>query len=634
MNTSYQYGECLMQKEIKKRAGRYGIVAILFGVLLGSVCYNLGYIPQFQLPQSSSLSSFLKTFSNYTELKDFLATNSKTRYPVYYGSLDFLSPAKGQAEAAGNGQYSTTNIQVAGVDEADIVKTDGEYIYLVTGNNVVILRAYPPEQAEVLSKITFSDMYPFEIFVNGDRLAVLGSKSNYPAPYNYPLPSRYYYDSFGVDTETFAKIYDISDREKPQLLRTFTTGGSYFNSRMIGKYVYFVASQLAYLVTTTLFPNVTIETVNLPKMSSNDHPKEVSPSEIYYSNTSDNYYSFTTFVAMNIQNATEEPTYMSLMMGGTSGMYVSLSNIYVTIPESYGGETSIYRIRVKDNNFTCEAQGKVPGHELNQFSMDEYNNYFRIATTSWNYGVTQNNLYILDMNMSVVGRLENLANNENLHSARFMGNRCYLVTFKKVDPLFVIDLTEPTSPTVLGQLKIPGYSDYLHPYDENYLIGVGKETAEAEEGDFAWYQGVKISLFNVSDVNHPTQVANYTIGDRGTDSPILTDHKAFLFDKSKNLLVIPVSVAEIDPSQYPYGVPKSAYGQPVWQGAYVFNISLDGFTLKGNITHIDSDTQISNYTYWVKRSLYIDNVLYTVSDMKVKLNSLEDLALIKEIDLS
>jgi uncharacterized secreted protein with C-terminal beta-propeller domain len=437
-----------------------------------------------------------------------------------------------------------------------------------------------------------------------------------------------------VDTETFAKIYDISDREKPKLLRTFTTGGSYFNSRMIGKYVYFVASQLAYLVTTTLFPNVTIETVNLPKMSSNGHPKEVSPNEIYYSNTSDNYYSFTTFVAMNIQNATEEPTYMPLMIGGTSGMYVSLSNIYVTIPESYAGETSIYRIRVKDNNFTCEAQGKVPGHELNQFSMDEYNNNFRIVTTSWNYGMTQNNLYILDMNMSIVGRLENLANNENLHSARFMGNRCYLVTFKKVDPLFVIDLSEPSSPTVLGQLKIPGYSDYLHPYDENYLIGVGKETAEAEEGDFAWYQGVKISLFNVSDVNHPTQVANYTIGDRGTDSPILTDHKAFLFDKSKNLLVIPVSVAEIDPNQYPYGVPQNAYGQPVWQGAYVFNISLEGFALKGNITHIDSDTQISNYTYWVKRSLYIDNVLYTVSDMKVKLNSLESLAFIKEIAVS
>jgi uncharacterized secreted protein with C-terminal beta-propeller domain len=309
-----------------------------------------------------------------------------------------------------------------------------------------------------------------------------------------------------------------------------------------------------------------------------------------------------------------------------------LNNIYVTIPESFGGETSIYRIHVRDNNFTCEAQGKVPGHELNQFSMDEYNDHFRIVTTTYSYGI-QNNLYILDMNLSIVGRLENLATNENLHSARFMGNRCYLVTFKNVDPLFVIDASDPTNPTVLGQLKIPGYSDYLHPYDEDYLIGVGKETAEAEEGDFAWYQGIKISLFNVSDVNHPTQLANCTIGDRGSDSPVLTDHKAFLFDKSKNLLVIPVSVAKIDPSQYPYGVWSSAYGQTVWQGAYVFNVSLEGFVLKGNVTHMDDHVDIWNYTYWVKRSLYIDNVLYTVSDMKVKLNSLENLTLIKEIDI-
>jgi len=369
MKTSYQYGEGLMQNEIKKRAGRYGIAAILFGVLLGSLCYNLGYIPQFQLPQPSSLSSFLKTFSNYTELRDFLVTNSKTQgYPFYYGYGDLggvkiLSPVPSNAlsEAGSGTAYSTTNIQVAGVDEADIVKTDGEHIYLLTGSNVVILRAYPPEQAKVLSKISFSDMCPAEIFVSGDRLAVLGYKSNYPVVYDYRFPSTplYYYGS-SSDTETFVKIYDISDRESPELLRTFSTGGSYFDSRMIGNYVYFVASQPAYLNTITLFPNVTIETVSLPKMSLNGHTKEVSPSDIYYSNISDNYYSFTTFVALNIHNTVEEPTYMSLMIGGTSGMYVSLNNIYVTIPESYGGETSIYRIHIRDNNFTCEAQGKVP----------------------------------------------------------------------------------------------------------------------------------------------------------------------------------------------------------------------------------------------------------------------------------
>jgi uncharacterized secreted protein with C-terminal beta-propeller domain len=271
--------------------------------------------------------------------------------------------------------------------------------------------------------------------------------------------------------------------------------------------------------------------------------------------------------------------------------------------------------------------------------MDEYGDYFRVATTTWviekwTFGNQHNNVYILNMNMSIVGKLENLASGENLHSARFMGDRGYLVTFKKTDPLFVIDLSQPTNPVVLGELKIPGYSDYLHPYDETHLIGVGKHTEEADEGDFAWYQGVKISLFDVGDVANPKQIANYTIGDRGTDSPILTDHKAFLFDKEKALLVIPVSVAEIDESQYPSGgVPSSAYGTTVWQGAYVFSISLEGFVLQGTVTHLESGEDVYNTAHWVKRSLYIENVLYTVSDKKIKMNSLDDLAPINEIKL-
>ncbi len=201
-----------------------------------------------------------------------------------------------------------------------------------------------------------------------------------------------------------------------------------------------------------------------------------------------------------------------------------------------------------------------------------------------------NNVYVLDQNLDIYGRLENLAPGEQIYSARFMGNRCYLVTFKKVDPLFVIDLTDPGQPEVLGELKITGYSDYLHPYDENHVIGIGKEAVAAEEGDFAWYQGVKISLFDVSDVANPKEIAKYEIGDRGTDSPVLNDHKAFLFDRSKNLLVLPVSVAEIDPSQYPGGMPSWAYGEVVWQGAYVFDISLErGLELRGKITHCDGE---------------------------------------------
>jgi inhibitor of cysteine peptidase len=347
---------------------------------------------------------------------------------------------------------------------------------------------------------------------------------------------------------------------------------------------------------------------------------------------------FTTIVAVNVQNLAEEPTNKTILLGGTSCMYVSLNNIYITFPNSES--TLIYRTQIENETIGPMVSGIVPGYVLNQFSMDEHDDYFRIATTTGHVArileqtTSKNHVYVLNMNLSIVGRREDLAPGEKIYSARFMGDRCYLVTFVKTDPLWVIDLSDPTNPAVLGELEIPGYSDYLHPYDEDHIIGVGKETVEAEEGDFAWYQGVKISLFDVSNVSDPKQIANYTIGDRGTDSPILRDHKAFLFDKSRNLLVIPVQVSEIDETKYLEGVPSYVSGTPVWQGAYVFNITLtDGLVLRGNITHLENGITIGDDSLWVNRALYIENVLYTVSNKKIKMNSLEDLAFLKEIEL-
>ena len=311
-------------------------------------------------------------------------------------------------------------------------------------------------------------------------------------------------------------------------------------------------------------------------------------------------------------------------------MYVSQNNIYITYSAYQYQEqvTKIHRINIDEGEINYEATGEVPGYVLNQFSMDEFNGYFRVATTtgevwSWGENAARNHVYILDEELDTVGMLEDLAPGEKIYSARFMGNRCYLVTFKKIDPLFVIDLTNPTSPQVLGELKITGYSDYLHPYDENHIIGIGKETTD--QGTFAWYQGVKISLFDVTDVSDPKEIAKYEIGDRGTDSPILHDHKAFLFDKNRNLLVIPVREAQVNPADYPGEIPDWAHGEIVWDGAYVFHISLEqGLEVRGKITHTTSSIQ---------RSLYIDDVLYTISDQKIKMNSLTDLTEIGEINL-
>ena len=621
-----------MQKQIKSRAQFYGVAAIILALVLGTLCYNFGVYPQVSLPSPILSNALFRTFSSYEELKNFLTTNSEIRGPFQLNGPWASVLPKGESFVFDYGMqgstpsYSSTNIQVAGVDEADIVKNDGKYIYLVSGRSVSILQAYPTNEARLLSTIDLGGVDGSGIFLNHDRLAVLAQESSYTQvfPYGMPPYGFNYAPQPNEESRTLAKVYDISDRDHPVLLREYKISGSYIGSRMIGDYVYFVASQPAYVYS---------DAVALPIIYTPDGEKTVNPTEIHYNNASDNYFQFTTFFALNIQNTTETPTYMTIMLGGTNGLYVSLNNLYVTF-HKWQGETTIYRMHISNNAVTCEANGMVLGHELNQFSMDEYNGHFRIATNAWVNGSQQNNLYVLDMNLSVVGKLENLATGENLHSVRFMGNRGYVVTFIKTDPLFVIDLSEPTHPFVLGELHIPGYSDYLHPYDETHLIGVGKQTVEAEQGYFAWYQGVKISLFDVTDVTNPKQISNYVIGDRGSDSPVLSDHKAFLFDKSRHLLVIPVAVAKIDENEYPNGVPPYAYGKLVWQGAYVFRVSLDeGFTFRGGITHWNGGTYVENSDYSVKRSLYIGNVLYTISDKKVKMNDLDSLAPINEIDL-
>jgi len=293
----------------------------------------------------------------------------------------------------------------------------------------------------------------------------------------------------------------------------------------------------------------------------------------------------------------------------------------------YQDETVLHRIQIENNEISYVADGQVPGTVLNQFSMDEHDGYFRIATTlHW-----KNNVYTMNMDLEIVGRLENIAPRETIHSARFMGDICYLVTFQKIDPFFVIDLSNPYSPQILGELKIIGYSDYLHPYDENHVIGVGKETIP-EAADFSWHQGVKISLFDVTDMCEPKEIAKFIIGDRGSDSPVLRDHKAFLFDREKNLLVLPVSVTKINES----GAPPYIYGEAVYQGAHVFTVSLmleEKIMLRGRITHIENG-DVRDTSFHIIRTLYIGEVLYTISNSKLKMNYLSDLTEINELNLN
>jgi uncharacterized secreted protein with C-terminal beta-propeller domain len=340
----------------------------------------------------------------------------------------------------------------------------------------------------------------------------------------------------------------------------------------------------------------------------------------------DTYFTFTTFVGVNVLDDFEQISNMTILMGGSSAMYVSVDNLYVTYSTWNNGQyTSIYRISIDGSALTFESKGSVPGYVLNQYSMDEYNGYFRIATT-WQNVTQVNNVYVLDMNMSLIGKLENLAENERIYSVRFMGDKSYMVTFRQIDPFFVLDMSNPAEPKVAGELKIPGFSSYLHPYDGNHIIGLGKEDSS-----------VKLSLFDVTNAYNPKETSKYLIESEWTDSQALNDPKAFLFDKEKQLLVIPISTTN-------YGVIDVKENETLneqggfWQGAYVFTSTANDFILKGRITHnevgITADYYWADSPNWVNRAIYIDNYLYTISNAKVKINNLETLDFVNEVELS
>jgi len=359
--------------------------------------------------------------------------------------------------------------------------------------------------------------------------------------------------------------------------------------------------------------------------------------------------SYSIIAAVNIQFEDVETEYKVLLTGYATNMYVSQKNMFITMPHGawwHDEETTIiHGIAIQGADIHFKASGIVPGRVLNQFSMDEYKGFFRIATTNGQVmrggETSSNNVYVLNNGLNIVGLLENLAPGEQIYSARFMGDRCYLVTFKKVDPLFTIDMSNPENPKILGKLKIPGYSDYLHPYDGDHIIGIGKETIEAEDGDFAWYQGLKISLFDVSNVESPKEVDKLIIGDRGTDSPALRDHHSILFDRNRNLLVIPVLEAKIFAEKYQEDIRSSTHGDFVFEGVYIIHIDPNiGLETKGKITHLKNFEELLKSGYYfeseyeIKRSFYIENVLYTVSNQMIKSNDLTNLSETYELHLT
>lgn len=297
-------------------------------------------------------------------------------------------------------------------------------------------------------------------------------------------------------------------------------------------------------------------------------------------------------------------------------------------------KTIIHKISIDEDEIEYVAKGSVPGRLLNQFSMDETGDRFRVATTTEYYaqyqGTTRANaVYVLDEQLSIVGSLDKIAIDESIFSARFIDDRLYLVTFQQIDPFFVIDLSTDT-PKILGELKIPGFSNYLHPYDEEHIIGIGRDTKEI--GDNRVQQlGIKIALFNVVDVNNPKVADQVIIGDSSTNSESLYDHKAFFFDKRNGILSIPINgnmnnLNDVSNSK------KIAPEQNRWSGFYIFDLdNIEGFTLKGTVTHSSGDSRY--YGMNNARTFYIEDVLYTTSEEYIKMNFINNLEEINSVKL-
>ncbi|MCK4525307.1 MAG: beta-propeller domain-containing protein, partial [Candidatus Andersenbacteria bacterium] len=636
-----------------------------------------------------------------------------------WGSVE--KPSSVPIKGMGGDDYSTTNVQVGGVDEGDIVKTDGKYIYTVTGNEVVIIDAYPADNAKELSRIKL-DSRPGGIYINGDKLAVYGQNYNiYTAEeYKNILPPR-------RNNYSFLKVYDTSDKNNPALKRSFDFEGNLVNSRMIGDHIYSITSSYNYYYDDEFPVPAVIENGKI--LSSDKNAANYYSPDVYYFDIPYHSYNFTTISALNINDDSEKiSSEVYLLDGQQNNMFVSQSNIYVTfnkqvsemeltmeviqeiiIPrldkkdqeriaeiqatknyilspeeklvkigvvfqrfsESLTEEeqktlkkeleekmkqkyediskelekTVIHKIEINGGKLKYKTSGEVTGRVLNQFSMDENGGYFRIATTknrSWSrFGSedtreSYSNLYVLDENMKVVGKVEELAKGERIYSVRFMQSRAYMVTFRQVDPLFVIDLKDPTDPKVMGELKVPGYSSYLHPYDDVTLIGLGKETNK--NGNIIG--GIKLSLFDVSDISDPREIDKYILGDRNSNSIAINEHKAFLFSKEKDLLVIPVSMREdIVKIQEDATFEENIRIMPpvtkkYFNGAAVFKVDKNGFELQGKISHSDENDNNYRWSDGVNRSLYINDVLYTLSNKYIKANWLSTLDEAKSIKLN
>ena len=479
----------------------------VFGITKGAI--KLKNEAQFNKNTSNGIVSFtsfeqIKQYNKkFNKSDSFFFTDKYIEYESDMAVRKNDSAADGYNSSSKSDSFAETYKQVDGVDEADIVKTDANYIYwLVDSEGKIVISSAQGLKTKKVSEIYLKDgVFASEMFLNGDTLIVAGNN---------------FYSADG----SFILVYDISDRSNPELKSSYSQSGNFSDARMIGDCVYLVSNNSAFA-----FPYCTTDAVR----------KQVDYSDICAVKDSE-YASYTLIGAFD--SATGKSRSTKAVIGTSSTIYCSQNNLYLfsTIDENL----KVLKFELKGANIALKASGSVKGQINDQFSADEKNGFLRLATTYYGKSAEVNKLYVLDRQLKTVGSVSGFAKNEHIEAVKYIGDYAYVITYKTTDPLFIIDLNDPRAPQITGEVKIEGFSTLLYPIDDNTLLGIGYNTEPVEESfvEAERTDGVKLVLFDISDKNEP-KILDEKIFESAF-SEAQENHKALVINKEKGYFAIPL----------------------------------------------------------------------------------------------
>lgn len=555
--------------------------------------------------KESGVLETIAAAKDYDEIYDWINTKieqdqmiqAKSYGMVEYAVEDSASTESAMAIETGS-SYSDTNVREEGVGEADIIKTDGDQIYILNGDKISIV-GITSEEMESLGEIQLeSDSYYAEMYVKDDRLIAFYTKNTYEDR-NDGL-GEYYHQ------ETIAEIFDVSDPSAPKKVTKISQSGNYNSVRIVGEYVYLFSD---------FYADISFGRTAIASYIPEIQGEKILSDNIYMPQSVDSL-NYTVISGFSLKNSEDQIDRKAVF--GTGGLfYASKDNIYVCevlwdVNNSDTAQTCIRKLSYKDGVIKPVGQTRIDGRLNDSFSIDEYDNNLRLVATvepDNSDGVmpligniesavsdeaeekSYNVLYILDENLKELSRIEDLAPEEMVYSARFMGDTGYFVTYKQIDPLFSVDLSDPKNPKILGELKIPGFSEYLHPYGEGRLLGIGMDVDET--GTIT--NGVKISMFDISDPTDVKETDKYVIeGAMSTD--VSYNYKTALVDVEKNLIgFIAYGNGEVD--------------------YYVFSYDEDGFSCEFEKNMVGYNSNV--------RGIYAGDKFYIVTGTTVESFMLE-----------